>query len=122
MEEGELPVRLYETMMDDCVMMNKSSVPDMIGGFSNEWVDGAAFRAAIVKNSTLQAKIAEKEGGTELYTVTFAKSLPLAFHDVFKRTSDGAVFRVTSNVTDSKTPNVSTFQFGQVSAERWVLA
>lgn len=113
---------LIDAFKTDCVMMDKTSVPDGIGGFTHTWVEGAAFQAAIVKDTTTEARIAEHEGVTELYTVTVSKNTPLEFHDVFKRKEDGAVFRVTSNVTDSKTPSVATFHFGQVSAERWVLA
>ncbi len=113
---------LIDVFKTDCVMMDKVSIPDGIGGFTYTWKEGAAFQAAIVKNNTLDAIIAEKEGVTELYTVTVSKNLPLEFHDVFKRLEDGAVFRATSNITDSKTPGVASFQFGQVNAERWVLS
>lgn len=112
---------LIDTMKEDCVLMDKHSVPDGIGGFTYEWTEGAQFSAAIVKDNTLQARVAEKEGVTETYTVTVNRDLPLDFHDVFKRVSDGQVFRVTSRITDSKTPKVASFAFGQVSAERWVL-
>lgn len=113
---------LIDVFKTKCVMMDRTSVPDGIGGFIHEWQEGASFEAAIVKDNTMEAKVAEKEGVTEVYTVTVAKSLPLEYHDVFKRVSDGQIFRVTSNVTDSKTPSVATFQFGQVSAERWELS
>lgn len=114
-------MNLVESMMEDCTMVDKKSTPDGLGGFTNEWVDGAAFKAAIVKNNTMEAKIAQKQGVTEMYQVTVPKGTPLAFHDVFKRNSDGAVFRVTSNIKDSETPKVASFQFGQVNAERWEL-
>ncbi len=114
-------MRLYETMMEECTMMDRQTVPDGMGGTARVWVEGARFMAAIVKDSTLQAILAEKQGVTELYTVTVPISVGLDYHDVFKRVSDGAVFRVTSNVIDSKTPAVATFQFGQVKAERWEL-
>ena len=110
---------LIDAFKEDCVMLDKVTVPDGLGGFSYSWVESAEFKAAIVKDNSLEAKLAEKQGVTELYTVTVGKNLPLQYHDVFRRVSDGAVFRVTSNVTDSKTPTVATFQFGQVSAERW---
>ena len=113
---------LIDVFMTDCVMMDKTSVADGIGGFVHQWVEGAPFQAAVVKDNTTEARIAEHEGVTELYTVTFSKSLPMEYHDVFKRVSDGAIFRVTSNVVDSQTPSVASFQFGQVSAERWVLS
>ena len=108
-------------MMTECQMMDKRSVSDGMGGFTYEWVEGAKFRAAIVKDSSMQARVAEKEGVTELYTITADKGIALDFHDVFKRLSDGQVFRITSVVKDSETPQVSTFQFGQVTAEKWFL-
>lgn len=113
-------MKLYESMMDDCVMLDKTSVPDELGGFTSVWKEGAAFKAAIIKNNTLDAKIAEKQGITEIYKVTVEKGIPLDFHDVFKRIKDGAIFRVTSNIVDSESPSVSSFQIGQVDAERWV--
>ena len=112
---------LIDTMKTTCTMIDKRTVPDGQGGTILSWVDGATFEAAIIKDNTMQGRIAEKQGVTEVYTVTVGKNVHLDFHDVFRRESDGAVFRVTSNVTDSKTPNVATFQFGQVTAERWVL-
>ena len=115
-------MNLIDVFKSECVMMDKASVPDGIGGFTYTWTEGAAFDAAIVKDNTLEARVAEKDGVTEVYTVTVAKTLPLGYHDVFKRKSDGQIFRVTSNVTDSKTPATATFAFGQVTAERWELA
>ena len=112
---------LIDTMKETCTMLDKTTVSDGMGGFVQQWADGATFTAAIVKDNTTQGRIAEKQGVTELYTVTVDKGLTLDFHDVFRRDSDGAIFRVTSNITDSKTPAVATFAFGQVSAERWVL-
>ena len=114
-------MKLYETMMEDCVMLDRRTVSDGMGGFSYEWVEGATFKAAVIKNNSLEAKVAEKQGVTELYTVTVDKGLVLQYHDVFKRLSDNLTFRVTSNIRDSETPRVSTFQIGQVSAERWEL-
>lgn len=113
---------LIDVAKVDVVMVDKITAPDGMGGIVRVWAEGAPFRAAIVKDITLAARVAEKEGVTELYTVTVDKGIELDYHDVFKRVSDGAVFRVTSNVTDSKTPSVASFQIGQVTAERWVLS
>lgn len=113
---------LYDAFKEACVIMEKTRVPDGEGGWSSTWAEGARFRAAIVKDTTLNARIAEKEGMTAIYTVTTDKNLPLDFHDVFKRLKDGQVFRVTSDSTDQETPDVATFQFHQVSAEEWSLS
>ena len=112
---------LITEAMTDCTVLDKRTLPDGQGGYVTQWVDGATFQAAIVKDSSMQARMAEKDGVTEVYTVTVNKGLPLDFHDVFRRESDGAIFRVTSNITDSETPARATFQIGQVTAERWVL-
>lgn len=114
-------MKLFETMMEECVMLDKRTVPDGLGGFTVTWVDGARFRAAVIKDNTLEARVAEKQGVTEVYKVTVDKGVRLQYHDVFRRSSDGAIFRVTSNIRDSETPSVSTFQFGQVTAEAWEL-
>lgn len=102
-------------------MLDKRTVPDGLGGFTHEWQEGARFQAAVVKNNSLEARVAEKQGVTEIYTVTVNKGLSLQYHDVFRRVNDGAVFRVTSNVKDSETPSVASFQIGQVNAEKWEL-
>lgn len=106
----------------ECVMMNRKSIPNEIGGFDNVWVESeAVFKAAITKDTTLAARVAEKEGVTEVYTITVPKGLPLEFHDVVKRLEDGATFRVMSNIKDSETPPSASFQIGVVSAERYEL-
>jgi hypothetical protein len=112
---------LIDIMMEECVMLDKRTVPDGLGGFVIEWQEGAPFMAAVIKDSTLAARVAEKQGVSEVYTVTIDKGLALQYHDVFRRLSDGLTFRVTSNVRDSETPSVATFQIGQVTAERWDL-
>lgn len=114
-------MRLYETMMEPCQLMDKRSRSDGMGGFIYEWTDGAEFNAAVIKDNSMQARVAEKDGVTEVYTVTAEKGADLDFHDVFKRLSDGQVFRITSNRKDSETPKVASFQFVQVTAEKWVL-
>ena len=112
---------LLDSMMTDCVMLNPTAVPDGVFGFTETYADGEAFRATIIKASSTEAMIAEKQGVSEIYTVVTAKGTELKFHDVFKRKSDGQIFRVTSIQRDSEAPEASTVQIGKVSAERWVL-
>ena len=103
-------------------MMEKRSVSDGEGGFTTSWTDGAEFLAAVVRNTTSTVRIAEQEGFTNVYTVTTSPNAHLDFHDVFKRKSDGQVFRVTSDGSDVRTPDVASFSFEQVSAEEWRLS
>ena len=112
---------LIDEAKELCTLIDRRTVSDGQGGFTTQWVDGAEFTAAIIKDSSMQARAAEKQGVTELYTVTVDKGLALEYHDVFRRESDGQVFRVTSNIRDSETPARASFQIGQVTAERWAL-
>lgn len=121
MEEGERLSALFELMMEPCIELRKTRHEDDEGGYWYTYDEGVRFDAAIVKDKTLAAKVAEKEGVTAVYTVTTKKEMELEFHEVFRRLSDGAVFRVTGSSEDGKTPPMASFQFAQTSAERWTL-
>ena len=112
---------LIESMMDKCVILNHIRTDDPVGGYVEDWTPGATFDATIIKNTTTDAQIAEKQGISELFTVVVKKSFSLDFHDVFKRLSDNEIFRVTSRQTDSEAPMASTVQIAKVTAERWEL-
>lgn len=109
-------------LQDACVLMEKKRTPDGASGWIVEWAEGTAFDAAIILDTSMQSRIAEKEGVTNVYTVTTRRNNPLSFHDVFKRLSDGAIFRATSNGADKQSPDVGTLDMCQVTAERWVLS
>lgn len=113
---------LVDNFKTPCVMMEKHSTSDGEGGFTTSWEEGSEFDAAIVRNTTATVRIAEQQGFTNVYTVTTSKNARLNFYDVFKRLSDGQVFRVTSNADDVQTPDVATFSFWQVNAEEWKLS
>ena len=111
---------LPESFKVPCTLVEKTRVPDGEGGWTTRWADGPEFAAAIVLDSAMNARVAEAEGVTGVYTVTVDRNVQLDFHDAFRRDSDGQVFRVTK-VNDS-TPNVATFQFNQYQCEEWSLS
>ena len=110
---------LLSEAMEPFVIQNKLTAPDGFGGYYSQWTDGKTILAAAVLDTSTQAKIAAAQGVTDLYTITTAKAVTLGFHEVLKRVSDGAVFRVTSS--DKKTPTSAGLDMRQVSAERWEL-
>ena len=111
---------LLTQAMEDVVLMEKMREPDGEGGFLPAvWVDGASFKAAIVFDSSMEARTAEKQGVTSLYTVTVPRNAKLEYHDVIRRLRDGKVFRITSDGDDKITPPMASFQFVQVTAEEW---
>ena len=112
---------LIGSMMEKCVYINHTRTDDAYGSSVDAWTDGSQFDAAIIKNSTTEATIAEKQGVTEIFTVVTNKSFLLDYHDVFRRVSDGQIFRVTGKAKDSEAPEASTVKIAKVTAEKWVL-
>jgi hypothetical protein len=112
---------LLSEAMEKCVILNRIKDNDGYGGYTIEWVEGATFDAAIVFDTSIEARTAEKQGVTSLYTITTGKELTLEYHDVFKRLTDNKIFRVTSDGDDKKTPASSRLNMRQVTAEEWSL-
>lgn len=112
---------LLSDAMESCRMINKAVIDDGYGGERTTWALGATFQAAITFDSSVEAKIAQAQGVTSLYTVTTPRTKVLQYHDVFKRLSDGKVFRVTSDGDDRFTPSSTSLDMRQVSAEEFTL-
>ena len=113
---------LLKEAMEPCVIMNKSTTADGYGGYITTWSDGADIACAIVLDTTMEARTAEKQGVTSLYTITTAKNLNLQYHDVIKRLKDGKIFRITSDGDDKATPLSAKLDMRQVTAEEWSLS
>lgn len=112
---------LLSDALESCVMMDKRTEPDGYGGYTTAYTEGAEFKAAIVFDASMEARTANKQGVTSLYTVTTTRALTLEYHDVFKRIRDGKVFRVTSDGDDKFTPQSTPLDMRQVTAETYIL-
>lgn len=112
---------LVDEFKTTCAFLEKKRVPDGEGGFITNWAEGAKFVAAIAKNTSIEAVVAEKQGVTSIYTVVTEKKINLEYHDVFRRLYDGKIFRVTSDGDDSHTPDSASLNMRQVTAEEWSL-
>ena len=112
---------LLDSMMEKCVFLNHSRTDDAYGSYVETWTDGATFDATIIKNSSTEATIAERQGVDEIFTVVTKSSFPLDYHDAFRRASDGQIFRVTGRTKDSEAPDASTVKIAKTTAEKWVL-
>ena len=112
---------LLEEYKEKFVIMDRRTVADGLGAYRSYWEEGAEISAVCVLDTSTQARTAEKQGVTELYTITTEKAVCLEYHDVIRRLSDGAIFRITSNGNDKKTPNSASINMRQTSAEKWEL-
>lgn len=112
---------LLDEAMEKCIYLDKTTAPDGYGGTAISWQEGAEFYAAIVFDTSMEARVADKQGVTSLYTITTRKNLTLEYHDVFRRVRDGKIFRVTSDGDDKHTPASANLDMRQVTAEEWSL-
>lgn len=112
---------LLDKAMESYIMMDKTTVPDGYGSFETKYVEGAKIQAAIAYNNSLEAKKAEAQGVTSVYTLTTRKAVTLQYHDVLRRVRDGKIFRVTSDGDDLYTPDSASLDMRNVSCEEWQL-
>ena len=112
---------LLNDAMETCTMLDKVTASDGRGGVVTTWQEGAEIKAAIVFDSSMEARRAEAQGVKALYTITTQKNVNLQYHDVLRREADGKIFRVTSDGDDKKTPQSATLNMRQVTAEEWQL-
>lgn len=103
--------------MENCIFIDKTTAPDGYGSTIIVWKEGAEFDAAIVFNTSMESRRASKEGVTSLYTVTVHRNQMLSYGDIFRRLSDGKLFRVTSDGDDKFTPISASLDMRQVTAE-----
>lgn len=110
---------LLDQYYEDYTLMTKTLTPDGYGGYNTTWKESGTFKAAAVLDSSIEAEIGKVQGVTSVYTITTPKSINLDYHDVIKRNSDNATFRITSDGTDKKTPASASIDMRQVRAESW---
>lgn len=96
------------SLLDDfakpCVLMDKTRTPDGEGGYITAWQEGAEFANYFALDSSLEARRAEKEGVTSLYSVLVDKSVPIEYNDYFRDKTTGLTYRVTSNPEEKQAP------------------
>ena len=113
------------SLLDDfgrkCCLMEKRRTPDGAGGWDVQWVDGAEFINYQALDTAMEARRAEKEGVTSVYSALVKKSLPIEYNDAFKDLSTGATYRVTSSPEDKTAPASASFDLKFFTAERWAL-
>ena len=113
------------SLMDEynvpCVLLVKTISPDPVGGYTTAWTDGVAFNAAWEFQSAPEITVAEQEGVARTYRIYVDKTLNLDYHDAFRRTDNGQIYRVTNPGTDRKTPSFSRLNKRLIEVEKWEL-
>lgn len=103
-------------------MLHKITEDDTFGSEKTRWITGATFDAAIVFDASIEARTAQAQGVSSVYTVTTARTKVLEYHEVFRRERDGKIFRITSDGDDKYTPASTDLDMRQVTAEEFLPA
>ena len=104
-----------------CVFMEKKRTPDGEGGYYVTWTDGAEFTAYQSLDTSMEARTAEKQGVTSVYSALVDKDVPIEYGDYFKEKESGTVYRVTSHPDENQAPKSASFTLKFFTAERAVL-
>lgn len=96
------------SLLDDfgrsCVLLEKTREPDGEGGYTVEWADGAEFQNYQTLDTSMEARRAEKEGVTSVYSALVDKAVPIEYGDYFRDTATGQTYRVTSDPSEKQAP------------------
>lgn len=113
------------TLMDEynsgCVLLNRRTVRDGVGGYKTEWAEGVAFEAAWEYEDAPEITVAEQQGVERTYRIYVDKTLELEYHDAFRRINNGQIYRVTNPGTDRHTPSFSLLNKRLIEVEKWAL-
>lgn len=113
---------LLDAFSEEFAFMEKHRIKDGAGGFLVVWEQSEeTFRMPQRHETTIQARQAEQEGTASTYAFLPEKGMIFEYHDVFKRLSDGQIFRVTSPSMEDVTPYESSLNKTLIFAEKWEL-
>ena len=111
------------SLMDEynvpCVLLTKTRVDDSLGGYKTVWKPDVHFDAAWEYLSAPEILVAEKEDVERTYRIYVPKTLNLDFHEVFRRSDDGQIYRVTNPGKDRTTPSFSRLDKRLIEVEKW---
>lgn len=105
---------LYETFYSPAVVMNKTKVPDGVGGFVNGWTEGAKIKIAFSGLTPTERLAAQQADVSYTDTIVTPVNTNLDEQDIIK--TDGNYYLIVSKLP--KTPSVSTFQFERYNVRR----
>lgn len=113
------------SLLDDfarkCVLLEKTCISDSESGCITTWRDGAEFINHQDLDMSTEARIAEQNGLTSVYSALVDKSVPIERNDVFRDVKSGKTYRVTSDPADKEAPKSASIQVKFFTAEAYPL-
>lgn len=112
---------LINDQVTRCVILNKVIVLDEVGGYVTRYTEGAPFEAVITENTSVEAKVAQKEHSLTFYGVKIGREVPLEYNSIFRRESDGKTFRISVDAA-MNSPSFSPLNMKALQAEEFAIA
>lgn len=112
---------LLNSMAKKCVLMEKLRNSSDEGGYKTTWTEGAKFNNYQALDTSMEARVAEKEGVTSVYSALVDTALPIEYGDYFKDVETGKTYRVTSEPDEKKAPKIASMQLKYFTAEKKAL-
>ncbi len=98
---------LLDDFASKCVLMEKTRTPDGAGGYETTWTSGAEFLNYQALDTSMEARRAEKDGVTSVYSALVNKAVPIEYGDYFRDKATGNTYRVTSNPEERAAPKAA---------------
>lgn len=84
------------SLLDDfahkCILMEKKRTPDGAGGYITAWEEGAEFLNYQSLDTSMEARKAEKDGVTSVYSALVNQRVPIEYNDYFRDTETGITY------------------------------
>lgn len=100
----------FDDAFDSYILKQRSIVSDGQGGYYTTWLDGSIVTMALDLGGSSEIRQAAAQGLKTVFTATFPIDTPVRYDDYLESVKDGAVYRITSNPSDNKTPPVARYQ------------
>lgn len=111
---------LFEDSLEDFTFFMRQIVDNDRGGDGTTYIPAPnPIKASAVKNDSIEARKAEKDGVKNIYTIATKKNIVLTKNDVVQRRSDNKLFLITADATDMNTPKSAALNIRVVSAQEW---
>lgn len=114
-------MRLLDDFARPCVLLKKICTPGSEGGGTTEWIEGAEFMNYQALDTSAEARRAEKDGVTSLYSGLVDRSVSIKYNDYFRDKESGETFRVTSEPDGKQAPRSASFPLKYFTAEKRAL-
>ena len=80
----KVEISLLNSFSRKCIILEKERVSDGEGGYITTWKDGAEFENYMAIDTSMEARIAEKQGVTSVYSALVGISVPINYGDYFR--------------------------------------